>query len=478
MEKNLSFYTFYYVMSLVLMRGSGIIAKILLARSITPYEYGLITLFVIALPGMFQNVTIFCFYDILGHGTEGKKYLGFSLKYGVLATALLAIIFFTFHEAIFTFLNIPLDYWWILSIILFVALFSITICVVIMGYLRGSRNYSMVTTISAAPSILRVIFIFFALYLFGVDNFWLIIILFTLPLLFVLIPVVAFKFRTICLSLKTISLPPREMFIFGLSFFMLSSWVGLSQQITSILISHKLGVVWQGYFDVSLSLVAVLTFFSSSIYLISAPETTVNDNLSDILHRKGGLGDVGRIFFSLTLLCVIIIFFYSHQLISLVFTSNYALSADYLYILAIGYAVLFVQQYLSFLNISSDKDGISRLTLVTVACILLFPIFTYIMISYFQFLGAYLASTIFILVYTLVTIILLKNRTPLFLLLKKFDRLIISVSGTVLIVYLSHFSLIPGIITAMVVFSVLTIASGYLDKDMLMDLLCIKGKNT
>ena len=51
MEKKLSYYTFYYFMSLVLMRGGGILAKILLARSITPYEYGLITLFVIALPG-------------------------------------------------------------------------------------------------------------------------------------------------------------------------------------------------------------------------------------------------------------------------------------------------------------------------------------------------------------------------------------------------------------------------------------------
>ena len=81
MEKKLSYYTFYYFMSLVLMRGGGILAKILLARSITPYEYGLITLFVIALPGMFQNITTFCFYDVLGHATEGKKYLGFALKY-------------------------------------------------------------------------------------------------------------------------------------------------------------------------------------------------------------------------------------------------------------------------------------------------------------------------------------------------------------------------------------------------------------
>ena len=478
MERNLSFYTFYYILSLVVMRGSGILAKILLARSITPYEYGLITLFVIALPGLFQNVTNFCFYDILGHATEGKKYLGFSLEYGAFATAFLAIIFFVFHTAIFSFLNIPSDYWSILYIILFTALFSITLCVVIMGYLRGSRNYSLASSLSAAPSILRVIFIFFALYIFGIENFLVIIIIFTLPLLFVLISSIVMTFRTIVESLKAISIPSWDMFIFGFSFFILSSWVGLSQQITSVLISHKLGVEYQGYFDVSLSLVGVLTFFSAAIYLISAPETTAKDYLSDNLHRKGGFGDLGRIFFSLTLLCVIIIYFYSYPLISLVYTSNYALAADYLYILAIGYAVLFVQQFISFLNISSDRYGISRLSLVTVASILVFPVFTYMMISYFQFLGAYLASTIFILMYTLVTILLLKDRTPMFLILKKIDRLILSVSGTVLIIYMLHLSLIPGMITATVVFSVLTIASGYLDRDMLMDVFYIKKKMT
>lgn len=460
------------------MRGGGIVAKILLARSITPYEYGLITLFVIVLPGMLQNLTTLCFYDILGHATEGKKYLGFSLQYGTVATAFIAILFFVFHTIIFTFLNIPMNYWGLLSIILFVVLLSVTVTGIIIGYLRGVRDYSMSATVSAAPNVLRVVFVFFAIYLFGISGFFLISIIFILPFLFILIPVVIFKFRIISESLKTISIPSREIFTFGLAFFLLNIWVGLSQQINSVVISHDLGVLWQGYFDVSLSIITIITFFSSALYLISAPETTFKNNLSDQLYRIGGLGDIGRILFSLSLLGVIIICFYSHQLVSLLFASNYVNAADYLYILAIGYSVLFIQQYISYLNISSDRSGISRLMMITGAGILIFPLFTHIMIGYFQFLGAYLASTIFIFVYTLMTILLIKDRAPLLHLLKKIDRLLISILGTCLIIYFMQFSLIPGMITAGVVFIFFIIMSGYIDKDLLIEIISIKHKNT
>jgi O-antigen/teichoic acid export membrane protein len=478
MEKNLSVYTFYYFLSLVLMRGGGILAKIVLARSITPYEYGLITLFVIVLPGMLQNVTNFCFYDILGHASEGKKYLGFSLFYGIVATAFLALIFFIFHETIFRFLNIPPEYWEILSIVLFITLFSVTLGGVIIGYLRGSRNHLLAATVSTAPSLLRVLFLIFAIYMLGIENFSVIIVLFALPPFITLIPVIVLKFREITQSLKMITLPHREMFLFGFSFFILAIWVGLSQQITSVVISHDLGVEWQAYYDVSLSIATVITFFSSAIYLISAPETTTKDYTSDILKKKGGLGDVGRLFFSVSLLSVIVIYFYSQQLVSLLFTSRYLPSAEFLYLLAIGYTVLFVQQYISFLSISSDRRGISRLVLVTVASILLFPLFSHIMITYFQFLGAYLASALFIFGYTLVTILLIKDRSPFFLLMKKIDRLTLSILGTCLVVYFFHLPLLPGIIVATIVYAVLIMGSGYLDKEMMMDMVSLKKKRT
>ena len=72
-------------------------------------------------------------------------------------------------------------------------------------------------------------------------------------------------------------------------------------------------LVWQGYFDVSMSLVAVISFFSGAIYLISAPETSANSNSSEILRKRGGFADISRLFLSACLLCVLIFYFYSHR---------------------------------------------------------------------------------------------------------------------------------------------------------------------
>jgi len=151
MDRNLTFYTLFYLISLIAMRVCGIFAKILLARSITPYEYGLITLIILTIPNFMQFITNFCFYDILGHATDGKKYLGFSLIYGIISTIILALIFYMCHAPIFTFLNIPQDYWWIFYIIIFTVLFSVTIRGVITGYLRGIRKHTYAASLSAEP---------------------------------------------------------------------------------------------------------------------------------------------------------------------------------------------------------------------------------------------------------------------------------------------------------------------------------------
>jgi O-antigen/teichoic acid export membrane protein len=477
MQRNLSFYTFFYLISLVLMRICGILAKILLARSITPYEYGLITLIVLAIPGAMQLITNFCFFDILGHATEGKKYLGISLIYGSFSTVFLAIIFFVFRADIFTFLNIPKEYWEISYILLFVVLFTVTIRGMITGYLRGIRNHVFAATFSAEPSIIRILFIVFGVYLVGIDNFYAIFILFALPPLITLIPVIIFKFQELRVSLKSILLPNREMAMFGFSFFILTVWLSLSLSINSVIISHDLGIVWQGYWDVSLSMVTVITFFSSAIYLVSAPETTLNNNRSELLLKPGGFGDIGKILLSMCLLCVLIIYFYSYQLITLLFTKNYAIASDYLIILAIGYTVLFIQQYCAFLNISTEGDkNLSNLSLITIFSIIIFPFFTHFMILYFGFMGAYLATTIFIILFTIITMVMIEDRTPLLLLLKKIDRLILSVFGTFLILYLLHLPLIPGILTSLVLFTLLIFSLGYVDWDILWDIARKKRK--
>jgi O-antigen/teichoic acid export membrane protein len=470
MKKSLSFYTIFYLGSLLIMRGSGVLAKILLARAITPYEYGLITLFIISLPGLFQDVTNFCFFDIMGHATEGKKYFGFSLLYGMLATVVLAVIFLIFHSAIFSFLNIPPEYWDLLYIVLFGVLLSVTLGGVITGLLRGVRNHSVAAAFSAAPSILRVVFIALAVYLFQINDFFIICLLFALPPLAALIPIFVFKFRVIVTSLSTITLPSKKILFFGFSFFILNLWVGISQQINSVMISHDLGIVWQGYFDISLSLAAVITFFSSAVYLISAPESTADTSQTELLHKKGGLGEVGRLLFCMCLLSVLILYFYSLPLVTLLFTSGYAVSANYLYILAIGYAVLFVQQYTAFLNISKE-EGFSSLTWVTLISIALFPLFTHLMILQFGFIGAYLSTTIFMFVYTMFTVYLAKDRTPLKILFSGIERLAAATGITFLVLVLFPLSLVPGIVLCSVIFMILVITLGYLDKHIITDLM-------
>jgi O-antigen/teichoic acid export membrane protein len=461
------------------MRGCGILAKILTARSVTPYEYGLITLFVVTLPGAMQFITCFCFDDVLGHATEGKKYFSFTLIYGAVSATLLAILILLFPAPFFTFLNVPAGSWTLLSLVFAGVLFAVTISSSFFGILRGKRNHTMAAAFSAAPSILRVLFIILAIYLFGITDFSLILVIFALPALIVLVPVIIIKRETIVSSLKSVFVPTKGIMMFGFSFFILTVWLSLSQHINSIIISHDLGVVWQGYFDVSLSMVAVITFFSSAIYLISVPETTVNSNRSDMLSKRGGFGDIGKILLSMCLLCVIILYFYSHQLTVLLFTNDYSIAGDYLIILAIGYTVLFIQQYIAFLNISAESEtGLSRLSLVTIASIVIFPFFTHFMILYFDFMGVYLATTIFIICYTLVTILLIKDRTPLLLLLSKIDRLILAVTGTFLIINVLQLSLIPGIITSLVLFTVLIFSLGYVDKDFLLDMVRLNSKKT
>jgi len=477
MQKSLSFHTFFYLVSFVIMRGSGIIAKIFLARTITPYEYGLITLLVIALPGLFQLITNFCFFDILGHSTEGKKYFSFSLIYGSIATAIIATFFILFPQQIFQFLNIEWESWPFWTIILIGSLYSVTIAGFIVGILRGGRDHSLAGSFSAAPSILRVVFIIIAIYIFNITNFYVIMFLFALPPIIILIPVLLYKRETIRDSFRSILIPNRNMLMFGFSFFIINAWVSLSQHINSVVISHDLGLEWQGYFDVSLSVVAVMLFFSGAFYLISVPETTRNSNNKEILTKSGGLGDIGRLLLSMCLLCVLIIYFYSHQLVIFLFSSEYSIAGDYLIILAIGYTILFIQQYCAFLSIPSDNEGISKLTTLTILSIAAFPFFTSVMIHKFEFMGAYLATAGLITVYTLFSLILIKDHTPIKLLFVKFERLALSFGLTWLVLYFFPLPLFIGLISSTVLFCILIVVFSYIDINLIKNLVQINEVN-
>jgi O-antigen/teichoic acid export membrane protein len=375
-------------------------------------------------------------------------------------------------------LNIPTQFWVLWSSVLVGVLLSVTLGGVITGILRGERSHSLAASFSAAPSIFRLIFIIAAIYVLGITDFYQILLIFALPPIVALILVLIYKRNAIYSSFQSISFPDRKILLFGFSFFILNAWVSLGQNINSVVISHELGIIWQGYFDVSMSFVAVISFFSGAIYLISAPETTANSNRSEILNKRGGFADIGRLLFSMCLLSVLIIYFYSHQLIGVLFSSSYAPAGDYLIIVAIGYTVLFVQQYCAYLSISSEKEGVSRLTILTIVCIAAFPLFTYLMIQSFRFMGAYLAMTGLIIIYTIITLLLIKDKTPLKLLFTKPVRLVLSVAGTFLILFFLPLPLFAGLIVSTVSFFSMIVLFGYVDKSMLTDLvLTITEKN-
>ncbi|MBN1195546.1 MAG: hypothetical protein JXA08_09425 [Methanomicrobiaceae archaeon] len=462
MNRTLSFYTIFYVGSLVFMRGSGIIAKILLARSITPFEYGLITLIVLSLPGIFQLITNFCFFDILGHATEGKKYFSFSMLYGVLSTGLIAVALVLGSGTFLSFLNIPTDQGNILIAVLLLVLISVTLGGVIMGVLRGQKSHSLAASVSVAPSLLRLLFIIGAVYLFGIADFDTILWIFALPPLIVLLGILAWKWRTIAASFQSVVVPGKEIFLFGFSAFIVNAWVTLSQHINRIVISHDLGVVWQGYFDVSLTLAALITFFTSALYLVSIPESTGKTDRSALFTQEGGLGDVGRILLAMTLFFVIVIYFYAYPLIDLLFSSDYAPAGDYLFIITAGYALLFIQQYVAYASLSLSSDTPVTFLLISIASIIAFPFFSHGMILAFGFGGAYTASVLVIVVYTACTIYSVPDITPLRALLARIDRLAFACIGAIAVIAVSGLPLLPGTALGGAVFLLLVVGLGYL----------------
>jgi hypothetical protein len=96
------------------------------------------------------------------------------------------------------------------------------------------------------------------------------------------------------------------------------------------------------------------------------------------------------------------------------------------------------------------------------------------MIQQFQFIGAYLAMTGLIIVYTIITLLLIKDNTPLKLLFSKPDRLVLSVAGTFLILYFLHFPLFAGLVVGSVSFLSMIILFGYVDKSIITDLVSTK----
>jgi O-antigen/teichoic acid export membrane protein len=274
-------------------------------------------------------------------------------------------------------------------------------------------------------------------------------------------------------QIKNINIPSKKMFAFAGSLFIVGSFSLIGQYLIKIVVSHELGIIWQGYYDVSLTLSSILVFAQGTMSYISIPEAT-NSNRNAI-YEKGGFGDVTRGLLALMMFLLIILYFYSGYIIDKIFSKDYVAASDYVFILAIGYLFLFVQSFLVNLNLSFAKNAKEYIS-TTLLALLLLPLFyfmTEFLITLFKangygngFIGAYLSFTLILMLYTVLTIYYSKDLSPLGILLHKLDKLIISFMISFIIIYLlNHYFDLPtliGMVISGIIFCFLIFSTGYL----------------
>ncbi|HEY9245410.1 MAG TPA: hypothetical protein VIO11_01040 [Candidatus Methanoperedens sp.] len=462
---------------MILQRGAGSLTKIVLANAITPYEYGIITMVVISLPGMFQLATNLNFYYILSHAEEGKKYFGFTLLYSFVITLLLSVLLLLFSGNIFGYINLPLDKWELLYAAVIISLFPLSILVDFQGLLAGLRNYSLPGIIMTLPSVSRLGLMIYLIY-FKIISFEIIILFFSfsnaIPLVFLLL---SRRFRDYFSLARSINIPSKKIFAFGASLFIVSSFSTIGQYLIKVVVSHELGIIWQGYYDISLTLASLMMFALGTMSFVSIPEAT-NSNKNGI-YEKGGLGDVARGLFSMSVFLLIVLIFYSKYITIKLFSEDYVMASEYVAILAVSYIFLFIQLFLANMDLSfakNAKDYLS-LTLITLFLLPMFMFLTGFLIEFFKnngygngFIGAYLSYTILIILYTSLTIYYARDLTPLKILLHRIDKLAVSFIITFLLLYYLDLPALPGIFISAVLFTALVFISGYLNKSLFLDM--------
>ena len=455
------------------MRLSGLFSKMILAKSITPEEYGIITLMILSLPLLFQFLTNLFFHDLLSHSNKGSKYFGFSFLYGALASLLIFLILFVFHEDFFNFLNVPASGGEYLLLAFFITFLPSTFLINITGLLRGYKKYSLVNFLSISPSVLRLILLFIGIYVFSISGFNQIILLFAIPNLIITSLIFVKERKRLINRIRNINIPSKDMLFFGISIFVVSACIPLTQTMAKVVISHNLGVEMQGYFDVSLSILTIMAFSFGAMQFLSIPEATSNKSKEDILSKKGGLGDIARGLFAFLIYCFIVLYFYSVDLVTILFSHEYMKGAEYIYILAIGNIFIYIQQFLALLNISMGNNWREYKNIVPVTVILLisFPFITHIMITYFGFIAAYSSITLFFIVYTLATIYFSKDRSPLHIIFLKLDRLMAASCITFILIYHFRPSFIIGVMVSGTIYMSLVFLMGYLHKSLISDAL-------
>lgn len=477
MKKTLTFYSAMFILFLVIQRGAGALTKMVVAQSITPYEYGIITLVAISLPGMLQLATTLNFYYLLSHAGEGKKYFGFSLAYSLIITLLIAILLIIFNNSFFQYLNLPVDNWKLLYFVIIISLLPLSITTDFQGLFAGLRVYSYPGIILALPSLSRLVILIILFYL-NLISFEIIILVFAISNVIPLVFIYLSRKSIGDLSfIKTINLPTREMFVFSIVLFIISSFSTIGQNLIKFVLSHELGVEWQGYFDVSLTITSIMMFALGTMSFVSIPEAT-NSNRND-LSIKGGLEDVTRGLFSLLLFFLIILYFYSEYITAKLFSPNYIFGSKYIIILAVSYPFLFIQMFLANMNLAYSRN-LKEYLVPALYSIVLIPLFFFITkfsIGFFKdigyengFIGAYFSYTFLIILYTSLTIYYSRDLTPLKIIFQKIDRLIISFILTFLLIYYFNPQALTGMFISTICFTLLVLFSGYLNRSTFLEI--------
>ena len=458
---------------MLIMRLSGLLSKIVVARYILPYEYGILTLITISLPNMFQYITNFCLYDILSHSKEGRNYFGFAILFTLTGATIIVFGVFAFHEAFFNFLNLPLDSWKILFLAFTLFFVPTVIIGDIIGLYRGLKKYAKASILSSLPPILKLSLILIIVCILGYEDFIAALMIFAIPPLIALF-ITLIKDREIIISSLNFTVPSKKIFLFGTSIFVVNLFGGLNQIFNKIVVSHDLGVVWQGYFDVSLTLVAILSFPLVAMQFVSVPEATSAENEGETL-THGDLKEVVRGLFSFLVFCTILLCFYDKEFVELLFGHKYIAAADYVPILAVGYIFLFVQQFLAYINVSSrDPKEYKPLMYVTLICLVASPLVTHALIKLVGFMGAYVSFTSFLIVYTTATILSSPDLSPVRALFHKIDGLVIASIVTFLFLYVFRVSFFCGVVLSSIIFTLLIFSLKYLDKRLVLEMFAEK----
>ncbi len=475
MRKTITFYSILYMLFLVLQKGAGFLTKIVMANSITPFEYGIITLVAITIPSLLGIVTNLNFYEMLSHSEHGRKYFGFTLIASLTLAVISSILLYIFSDRFFSYLNLPPDQSGLYLMVIIISMFSVAAVADFAGVFTGMKLYSAPGILMALPSISRFAIVCILMWT-GVTSVSIYILVFSLsniiPLLYIAILEPS---RSLMGMILPIQVPSLKMFGFGLSVFLATNFTIFTQLFVRIVVSHELGVEWQGLYDVSQTIVTVMLFAISTMAFITVPEATSSDRRT--LKEDEGLGGLARGLFALLFFFAALLIFYSEFLVVTIFSADYAPAAEYVYILAIGNLFLFIQVFLSQVNLSWATRGreYALFTIIPLCLIPVIPFMTSFLISFFKnagyengFIGAYVASTLFLVVLAVSTMLGCKDFSPVSILLRRIDRLAITIAIPSILVYYFELPPLPEIFLFSSLCGILIFATGYLQKDLIL----------